>query len=443
MKTEWLRALRFALLGLVLAYAFPAACGSGGVVGGKCKAGFVNCNGQCVNLQTDFNNCGQCANACPEDEGCGAGECDPDVPRGGSSSTGGSTGTGGNGEGATGNEPQGGSGELPDGGFFDSPVDGESDADTPVECLPPFDSPAHCGDCETRCVEPNPLCAPTEDGTSFECVPVCDPPLVECNGQCVLAPDAYQSDPENCGKCGNQCPSDICQNGKCVGARYGNIALFCMDMNSATTDSGASDLLGNAVFIPAVNPVKILAYTKGATPAAVAKVNALINAEGSARGRSASITEATAVATITSDLNTTDFHVLLIHDLDLADPGDAVATGNAWETGNTISSFTKAGGVVIVLDGADGQGEMHELITAANLLPMTGQTDITGNYVYNKAPGDVVGVNVLDSFLGTSHTCSFEVDSPLPADVNPITVISDDPADGQGDPVVIHRVIAP
>jgi hypothetical protein len=257
----------------------------------------------------------------------------------------------------------------------------------------------------------------------------------------VLAPDAYQSDPENCGRCGNQCPSDICQDGKCVGARYGNIALFCMDLNSAMTDSGSSDLLGNAVFIPAVNPVKIMAYTEGATPAAVTKVNALINAEGMARGRSVSITDAKTAAKVKSDLNTTDFQVLLIHDLDLAEPDAAAAAALSWESSSTITSFTKAGGVVIVLDGSDGTGEMHQLITAANLLDVTGQTDITGNFVYNKAPGDVVGVNVLTSFLGTSHTCSFE--TTVTPDSETIFVVTDDEAVGQGDPVVIHRVIAP
>lgn len=445
---SWMRALKFALLGLALAYAFPAACGSGGVVGGKCKSGFpTNCDGQCVNLESDVDNCGTCGNVCPADEGCGDGVCDPDVPRpqGGASNTGGTTGTSGDaGSGAAGNE-QGGSGELPDGGFFDSPVDGQSDADVPVECLPPHDSPSHCGDCDTQCPTSAPLCQPDGNG-SFECVPKCDPPLVDCNGECVLAPDAYLSDPDNCGRCGNQCPSDICQNGKCVGARYGNIALLCMDLNSAMTDSGPSDLLGNAVFTPALNPVNVLAYTRGATPAAVSKVHNLIKAEGATRGRDVVFTEASAVATVISDLNTTDYQVLLVHDLDQAAAGSAAGTGTEWESGSTISSFTKAGGVVVVLDGSDGRSEMHELISSANLLvdsglTMSGQTEITGDRVFNKAPADVLGANVLDNFLATSHTCTFDVSGT--ASNSTIFVVTDDMAEGMGEPVVIHRVIAP
>jgi hypothetical protein len=459
---SWMRALRFALLGLALAYAFPAACGSGGVVGGKCKSGFpTNCDGRCVNLESDVDNCGTCGNVCPADEGCGDGVCDPDVPRpqGGASNRGGTSGDAGSG--ASSNE-QGGSGELPDGGFFDAPVDGQGDAeepdadvpdaDVPVECLPPHDSPSHCGDCDTQCPTSAPLCQPDGSG-GFKCVPKCDSPLVECNGECVAAPAAYLSDPDNCGECGNECPSDICQNGKCVGARYGNIALLCMDLNSATTDSAPSDLLGNAVFVPALNPVNVLAYTRGATPAAVSKVHNLIKAEGATRGRDVVITEASAVATVISDLNTSDYQVLLVHDLDQAAAGSAAGTGTEWESGSTISSFTKAGGVVVVLDGSDGRGEMHELIISANLLvdsglTLSGQTEITGDgvsnmapTVFNMAPADVLGANVLDNFLATSHACTFDV-SGTPSK-STIFVITDDMTEDMGEPVVIHRVIAP
>ena len=438
--SRWLRALRFIGLGLALAYALPTACGSGGVVGGKCRGGYTNCNGQCVALQTDVNNCGVCGSVCAPDEGCGDGVCDTDVPR----PQGGASNSGGAGNGTSGSE-QGGTGELPDGGFFDSPVDGQGDAEAPVECLPPHDSPSHCGDCETRCPVEAPLCQPTADGSSFECVPFCDPPLVECRGECVLAPDAYQNDPENCGRCGRECPSDICQSGTCVGARYGNTALLCMDLNSSMTDSGPSDVLANAVLIPNVNPVKVLAYAVGATPAAVAKVNALINAKAAERGRSVTITEAKTASAVTNNLSILDYQVFLVHDLDLAGAGEPAATASDWESSSTITSFSKAGGVVVVLDGSDGAGEMHEFINSANLLPgltMTGQEEITDDTVYNLAGADVVGVNVVSEFKGTSHTCTFQM-SGTPDEDTFFVVGNAEPGDGGGDPVVIHRIIKP
>ena len=187
---NWMRAVQVIALGLGLAYTLPLACGSGGVVGGKCKDGYVNCDGQCVDLQNDYLNCSSCGNECPGQQGCARGECSPDVPRpqGGSSGIGGSNpGQAGDGEAAA---SQGGADGLTDGGFFDSPVDGMPDADVPLECMPPYNTPANCGACGNKCVEPKPFCAPNGEG-GFNCVPLCEPPLVECNGRCVLAPDAY------------------------------------------------------------------------------------------------------------------------------------------------------------------------------------------------------------------------------------------------------------
>jgi hypothetical protein len=399
---RWMRALKVIGIGLALAYVFPTACGSGGVVGGECKPG--NCTGN----------------------GSGA------TGRGGAESV-----AGAGAEAGEGSIDRGGNGELPDGGFFDSPVDGESDAMAPLECLPPHDSPSHCGDCETQCMDPTPLCAPDGNG-SFECVPMCEPPLVECQGQCV-DPASFESDPDNCGRCGNECPSDICQAGECVGARYGNIALICSDLNSANASSSLTTLMGNAVFMPTTDPVSVLAYTRGASAAAVNRVNQVIGWAGGARGRSVDITEARTVSAVTSNLNVDDYQVLLIHDLDQAGSGDPAAAATTWESGNVLTSFARAGGTIIVLDGADGTAEMHELLSNGNLLAVDGQTEITGDQVWNQAPFDVLGANVLSPFLGTSHTCTF--DTTVTSDNETIFVLTDDEAGGA--PIAVHRVIAP
>jgi len=400
-----MRALKFVGLGLALAYALPTACGSGGVVGGDCKPG--SCDGNGASQSTS-----------------------------GRAGSGAQNAGGADGEAGEGNN-RGGNGELPDGGFFDSPVDGQTDAMAPLECLPPHDSPSHCGDCDTQCVEPTPLCAPDGNG-SFECVPMCEPPLVECQGECV-DPASFESDPDNCGRCGNACPSDICQAGECVGARYGNVALICSDVNSANASSSLTTLLGNAVFMSATNPVSVLAYTRGASAAAVTRVNQVIEWAGDARGRSAEITEVRTVSAVTSNLNVDDYQVLLVHDLDQASSGEPAAAATTWESGSALTSFARAGGTIIVLDGADGTAEMHELITAGNLLSVTGQTEITGDQVWNQAPFDVLGANVLSPFLGTSHTCTF--DTTATSDNETIFVLTDDEAGGA--PIAVHRVIAP
>lgn len=403
-----MRVLKFVGVGLTLAYLLPTACGSGGVVGGECKR---------------------------DDCRSGAGEGTGMRPGSGAATSGGADGEGGEGRGGI-----SGNGELPDGGFFDSPVDGQADAMTPLECLPPHDEPSHCGDCETQCMDPTPLCAPDGNG-SFECVPLCDPPLVECQGQCV-DPISFNSDPDNCGRCGNACPSDICQDGMCVGARYGNIALLCSDVNSANASSSLTTLLGNAVFMPGTNPVNVLAYTRGASAAAVNRVNQVISWAGMGRGRSAEITEAKTAVAVAENLNVMEYQVFLIHDLDQAASGEPERVAQEWEDDSVLTSFSKAGGVVVVLDGGDGTAEMHELINAGNLLSIAidGQTEITGEQVFNQAPFDVLGVNVLSPFLATSHTCTF--DTNLTSDNETIVVLADDNVPG-GAPVAIHRVIAP
>jgi hypothetical protein len=77
----------------------------------------------------------------------------------------------------------------------------------------------HCGRCSNRC-------------TDGECVNgmcqsevVCEPPTTLCGGQCV-DPATFQTDPKNCGSCGNACLAEqTCVEGFCrspVGGRCGS-----------------------------------------------------------------------------------------------------------------------------------------------------------------------------------------------------------------------------
>jgi hypothetical protein len=47
----------------------------GGKPSSNCPAGRVKCRGQCVNLDNNRQNCGQCANVCSESETCCQGRC--------------------------------------------------------------------------------------------------------------------------------------------------------------------------------------------------------------------------------------------------------------------------------------------------------------------------------------------------------------------------------
>src|SRR6478752_3699316 len=78
---------------VLLALAFPAACGSSGVVGGNCAASHIDCNGQCVDAQHDPNNCGGCGRKCKSGVSCEDALCEGE-PAGGASGNGGGSGSG-------------------------------------------------------------------------------------------------------------------------------------------------------------------------------------------------------------------------------------------------------------------------------------------------------------------------------------------------------------
>ncbi|HEY6080071.1 MAG TPA: hypothetical protein VIW29_14760, partial [Polyangiaceae bacterium] len=149
--------------------------------------------------------------------------------------------------------------------------------------------------------------------------------------------------------------------------------------------------------------------------------------------------EAKTPAAVTAELTVDSYQVLLIHDLDQAASGEPGMVGAEWEADSVLTTFTKAGGVVVVLNGGDGTAEMHELIKAGNLFDVTGQFDVTGDPITNLAPFDVLGVNVITPYLATSHTCAFE--TTVAEDRENIFVLTDELKNNS--PVAIHRVIAP
>ncbi|MCA9610442.1 MAG: hypothetical protein KC619_32825, partial [Myxococcales bacterium] len=67
-----MRAHRWAALGLFL---FATAC-DGDMPPGGCRTGETDCDGTCVNTDSDARNCGGCGMACGAGEVCAAGACD-------------------------------------------------------------------------------------------------------------------------------------------------------------------------------------------------------------------------------------------------------------------------------------------------------------------------------------------------------------------------------
>ncbi|MEI9951573.1 MAG: hypothetical protein WDO74_21990 [Pseudomonadota bacterium] len=195
---------RLGFWAVLLGLAFPAACGSSGVVGGQCAASHVDCNGQCVDAQNDANNCGGCGRKCKAGVTCEDALCDgvPAGGGGGASGNGGAAGNSGNG-GNGGSSADAGAGGSSAASGSDDDAGNLSDAhpDGDAGCMPPYDNAATCGNCQTACSGAKPVCAPVGQDDHL-CVAACPFPLVECNGQCV---EPTFTTPEACGGCAVKC----------------------------------------------------------------------------------------------------------------------------------------------------------------------------------------------------------------------------------------------
>lgn len=456
-----------ALLCGVLGVWLPAACDTGGLVGGECKTGRIVCDGECVDPQTDPNNCGRCGNQCAPGLVCSAADCV--APGGGSGGGGGGGGTsGGNGgtagiigqagagagaggEGAIGTgggagdtsqggQNQGGSGgTVPGGGTSGGPTAGiGGEGGQPNFCIPPFKTPDQCGDCNTACADPNPICSPDGAG-GYECVPICLEPLKLCDNRCV----DYNNDSDHCGRCFNPCPSGICSGGMCVGASPGHVALYCMDYAWAQDQTSHTTLLGNAtIFLPHRGRVRILGFTSWAPASVRNQVNRVIGWSATSLAKTYTLDTISDPATLSARLNIADYDVFLMYEQSDAPPGELATLGGGWA--QTLESFAQAGGVVVVLDGAQGVNEMPDFINAAGLLPVIGHEPIdledTATQFYVRAPADQLATMVLSPMSPKPYSCVFNLAGAPPADVS--FVVTDAAAPAPGRPVVIHRVVS-
>ncbi len=431
---------------LVVAITTIAGCGEDNyVVGGKCANGFTECSLACVDLQNDPDNCGSCANACPSGTACGSGICggptdatidgngDARPNDGGDGGDGGDAGDGGDGSPFDGANEEGGpkdgsGGEAGDGGGGGDGGDGGG------VCTPPFNTPAHCGDCVTQCVAPNDICKPSDGG--FACGPLCNPPLSNCSGVCL----DLRTDPFNCGACGNVCPSFLCAASMCITGFNGEFVLIGHDYATNVPNPGSQvKVLTNAVFIRPSSPLRVLSYERYASAAATGRVRPILSNYAQSISRPLVITTTLLDADIPSRLKVADFDVLFVYDQANAPAGALGTLGTSWAS--TLATYLAAGGLVVVLDGGgsaaiDGGGasEMPQLITNAGLLNVTSQTALAqGTRVTNIAPGDSVGSNVSAQYGTTLDSVRFVADPPS---VSVAYVIFDQP-DNQ--PVVIHR----
>ena len=453
---------------LVLALA-ASACGKDAVVGGSCRQGLTECGLQCVDIAQDRANCGACGHACAPGQACSAGAC----------GSGGGTDAAGDGTGADANDDDVsrdasftdrsvldatpsdvsadinvvdlGTPDVPaadtsridiasgDGLVSDANQDNGSVPDGTVgdvrtpdgpTCMPPYDTPEHCGDCDTKCVDPTPLCG--LQGT-YKCVARCDPPLVACGSICINT----SSDEKNCGTCGFNCVSGICQAGGCVGKGYGHQVVIGTDYSDpALLDSSAQvTMLGNAVFQSVAAAVRVLAYDEFAEPATVTRIESWLSTMAASRGKTVTIAKAPTWTSIPQQLTVQQYQAFLVYDQALAPANQMATTGTLWNA--AMNAFAKGGGIIVALDGGSA-GQMKDLLTNGGLLPVDGETNVNGTQLNVDAPTDVVGQNLPNVFAARKNTVAFTTTQMR--DNYHVFVVTD--ATGML-PVVVHSVPRP
>ena len=258
---------------------------------------------------------------------------------------------------------------------------------------------------------------------------MCTPPEVRCAGLCVDT----SSDPDNCGACGHVCPSNACSAGKCVGAAPGHVVVIGHDYETApSTFSSQARVLVNATLIPASNPLRVLSYEEYADPSAVNNAEAVVTAEAKQLGRSVTFAPVSSSQTVSSTIDDAGYDVLLVHDQRSAPAGTLASIGSSWQSDGHVAAFLHAGGVVVVLTGGGGTGEMPGLATSAGLLDVTSQSTVTGPLTV-LAPADAVGSGVVSPYVPKPSTVTLATEANG-GDV--VWVVAQN-----GAPVVVHKIM--
>ena len=248
---------------------------------------------------------------------------------------------------------------------------------------------------------------------------LCFDGLTDCGVACV----DLQSDPLHCGGCGHACTTGICEEGGCVGSTPGHVIVLGSSYAQSTVASRR--LLGNAVFLPLHEPLRVLELRDEADPAAYSHGHSVIAQQAALRGRTVATEVVDGAEAAGTLLTTSAFDLLLVYDQALAT--STVDKAAALRDG--LQTHAARGGTVVVLASSPA---MVDLLVDTDLLAVTSFASITGQPLDNVAPSSALGLHVPSPFLASPTTSSFEL-SPEAVGVQVVI------ATGEDAPVAVHR----
>ena len=265
--------------------------------------------------------------------------------------------------------------------------------------------------------------------------PVCVAPSMWCSGVCI----DVTSDPLNCGDCGNVCPSQICASSLCVGSTSGAVVYVGHDFSAVGAGAGPAGILSNAAFMSRSNPLRLLSYERYSRAGARNNVHAALDDAAAQLGRKVQLTSTITDGDIPAKLAIQSFDVLLVVDEPDAPPGALGALGSSWAA--TLATYTQHHGIVIVLDGGGGMGQMPAFSSATGLLQVGQEAPVSSmTPLQVLAPGDAVGIGVVSPYAATSSSVSFTTEPNGGA----VVYVVGGMGGGEGGapaPVVVHKVL--
>ena len=218
-----------------------------------------------------------------------------------------------------------------------------------------------------------------------------------CGQQCTNT----AADPDNCGGCGVPCASGLCSNSQCEIAGTGRVIVIGHDY--LKNRPVMNRILGNAVFLWPINPVRLLAYQGAANPTAIAGADAAIDQVTLATGRQVERTDATA-ADVATQLAATD--VFLIYGQEQASDATLTQLGQDWA--DAMSTFVNRGGTMIVLDAFyPANAGTVQILSQSGLFDVQRNSSATDSVCAVAARGDALASGLPRTYRCEQNSVSF------------------------------------